>query len=149
MASLVDLVHKDPPAPQVGVQKALMQYTFGISRYYFSQNAPYLTRKGEVSRVFRAFKFWTKFSCLSFVLCSKSCYIRPRYVASVEYDVMAWEHILMSQHGNIGWYLNPLCANFFRGCINIYLHFMSLLQTNMTQVLTILPQVRPGLAYST
>ena len=47
-----------------------------------------------------------------------------------------------------GWF-NPLRAKFFKGNINIYLHFMSLLHTNMTQVLKIIPQVRPGPTYST
>ena len=37
--------------------------------------------------------------------------------------------------------------NFCRGNINIYLHFMSLLHIDMTQVLMIIPQVRPGSAY--
>ena len=46
-------------------------------------------------------------------------------------------------------YLNPLRANFFRGNINIYLYFMSIPHIDMTQVLKILPQVRPGLTYST
>ena len=45
--------------------------------------------------------------------------------------------------------LNPLHAKFFRGNINIYLHFMSLLHIDMTHVLKILPQVRPGPTYST
>ena len=36
-----------------------------------------------------------------------------------------------------------------RGNINIYLHFMSLLQIDMTQVLKILPRVRAGVTYST
>ena len=50
----------------------------------------------------------------------------------------------------ISWnYVNPSRAKFFRGGINIYLHFMSLLHINMTQVLKILPQIRPGLTYST
>ena len=44
---------------------------------------------------------------------------------------------------------NPLRAKFFRENINIYLHFMSLLHIDMTHVLKILPQVRPGLTYST
>ena len=38
--------------------------------------------------------------------------------------------------------LNPLRAKFFRGNINIYLHFMSFLRTGTTQVLKILTQVR-------
>ena len=46
-------------------------------------------------------------------------------------------------------YLNSLRAKFCRGNINIYLHFMSLLHIDMTQVLKILPQVTPGPTYST
>ena len=46
---------------------------------------------------------------------------------------------------------NSLRAKFLRGKINIYmyLHFMSLLHIDMTQVLKILLQVRPGPTYST
>ena len=36
--------------------------------------------------------------------------------------------------------VNPLRAKFFRGNINIYVHFMSFLHINLTQVLKILPQ---------
>ena len=45
--------------------------------------------------------------------------------------------------------INPICAEFFRGNIIIYLHFMSLLHIDKTKVLKILPQVRPGPTYST
>ena len=45
--------------------------------------------------------------------------------------------------------INPLRAKFFWGNINIYLHFMSFLHIDLTQVRKILPQVRPGLIYST
>ena len=45
--------------------------------------------------------------------------------------------------------LNPLHAKFFRGNINIYLHFMSFLHTNKTQVVEIPHRVRQGTAYST
>ena len=45
--------------------------------------------------------------------------------------------------------LNSLRAKFFGGNINIHLHFMSLLHIDMTQVLKILPQARPGPTYST
>ena len=38
---------------------------------------------------------------------------------------------------------------FFRGNINIYLHFVSFLHIDMTQVLNILPKLRPGPTYST
>ena len=45
--------------------------------------------------------------------------------------------------------INPLHAIFFRENINIYLHFMSFLHTNKTQVVEIPPRVRQGPAYST
>ena len=38
--------------------------------------------------------------------------------------------------------LNPLQAKFFLGNIKLYLHFISLPHTDMTQVIEILPQVR-------
>ena len=41
--------------------------------------------------------------------------------------------------------INSLRAKFCRGNTYIYLHFMSLLHIDMTQVLKILPQVRPDL----
>ena len=47
------------------------------------------------------------------------------------------------------WVSSPLCAKFFRGNINIYLHFMSFLHIYMTQVVEILPQARRGPTYST
>ena len=40
--------------------------------------------------------------------------------------------------------INPLHATFFKGNMNIYLHFMSLVNINMTQVIEILPQIRQG-----
>ena len=45
--------------------------------------------------------------------------------------------------------INPLRAIFCWGNINIYLHFMSLLHIDLTQLLKFLSQVRPGLIYST
>ena len=45
--------------------------------------------------------------------------------------------------------LNPLSAKFFRGNINRYLHFMSYLHANTTQVVEISPRARQGPAYST
>ena len=46
-------------------------------------------------------------------------------------------------------FFNPLLVIFFRENINIYLHFMSFLQINKTQVVEIPPRVRQGPAYST
>ena len=59
-----------------------------------------------------------------------------------------------SQQGNKGqlisvWHINPLHAIFFRENINIYLHFISFLHINKTQVVEIPPWVRQGPAYST
>ena len=45
--------------------------------------------------------------------------------------------------------LTPLRARFLRENINIYLHFLSFLHTDKTQVVEILPRVRQGPAYST
>ena len=39
-------------------------------------------------------------------------------------------------------FINPLRAKFFRGNINIYLHFVSFLHIDTMQVVEILPQVR-------
>ena len=46
-------------------------------------------------------------------------------------------------------HINPLCAKFLRENITIYLHFMSFLHTNKTQVVEIPPRVRQEPAYST
>ena len=45
--------------------------------------------------------------------------------------------------------INPWRAKFLRENINIYLHYMSFLHTNKTQVAEIPPRVRQGPAYST
>ena len=44
--------------------------------------------------------------------------------------------------------VNPLRAKFFRGNINIYLHFVSFLHFGTTQVVEILPQIRQEPTYS-
>ena len=45
--------------------------------------------------------------------------------------------------------INPLRAKFFRGNINIYLHFVSFLHIDTTQVVESLPQIRQEPTYST
>ena len=42
---------------------------------------------------------------------------------------------------------NSLRAKFFRGNINMYLHFISFLHTDMPKIVEILPRIRPGLTY--
>ena len=46
-------------------------------------------------------------------------------------------------------YINPLRAKLFKGSINIYLHFVSFLHIDTTQVVEILPQVSQEPTYST
>ena len=64
-----------------------------------------------------------------------------------------WWHHRLSSYTGIAWLrascLNPLCAKFFRGNINIYLHFVSFLHIDATQVFEILPQIRQEPTYST
>ena len=55
-------------------------------------------------------------------------------------------HVHLSQKTNE--VFNPLHATFFSGNKNIYLHFMSFLHMDMTQVVEILPQVRQGPTHS-
>ena len=45
--------------------------------------------------------------------------------------------------------LSPLRAKFYRGNINIYIHFVSFLDIDTTQVDDILPQIRQEPTYST
>ena len=45
--------------------------------------------------------------------------------------------------------INPARAKFFKGNINIYLHFVSFLRIDSTQVVEILPQIRQEPTYST
>ena len=45
--------------------------------------------------------------------------------------------------------INPLHAKFFRVSINIYLHFVSFLHIDTTQVVETLPQIRQEPTYST
>ena len=46
-------------------------------------------------------------------------------------------------------HFNPLHAKFFRGNINMYLHFVSFLHIDTTRVVEILPQIRQEPTYST
>ena len=46
-------------------------------------------------------------------------------------------------------HINPLCAKFFRGNINIYLHFVLFLHIDATQEVEIFPHIRQEPTYST
>ena len=45
--------------------------------------------------------------------------------------------------------LHAKFAKFFRENINMYLHYMSFLHTDMQKIIEILPHIRPGLIYFT
>ena len=60
----------------------------------------------------------------------------------------SWE-VLQSVSCEQIYSINPLPAKFFRGNINIYLHFVSFLHIDTTQVVEILPQIRQEPTYST
>ena len=51
--------------------------------------------------------------------------------------------------GRCGSNFNPLHAKFFRGNINIYLHFVLFLHIDTALVIEILPQIRQEPTYST
>ena len=61
------------------------------------------------------------------------------------------ERIIMTHTLRFIWEVgfNPLRAKFFRGNINIYLHFVSFHHTDTTQVVEILPEIRQESTYST
>ena len=71
----------------------------------------------------------------------------PKWILNLygEHDIRTIPHA--SPRLNV--HFNPLRAIFFRGNINMYLYFMSLLHIDMKQALKILPQIRPGPTYST
>ena len=61
-----------------------------------------------------------------------------------------WKNLIIAaQHGTQKFVFNSLRAKFFRGNINIYLHFVSFLHIDSTQVVEILPQIRQEPTYST
>ena len=76
---------------------------------------------------------------------------RMRACLNVEPCIVASKHRCTTMHRWIATPLgvNPLRAKFFRGNINIYLHFVSFLHTNKTKVVEIPPRVREWPAYST
>ena len=56
--------------------------------------------------------------------------------------------VYFHEHFAIAIAFNSLCAKFFRGNINMYLHFMSFLHTDMPMIIEILPHIRAGLTNS-
>ena len=74
------------------------------------------------------------------------CYEHNGDKAEIEHDGRhSWLQVMMSCVRCI----NPLHAKFFRGNKNIYLHFMSILYIDMTQVIGIFPHERPRLVFFT
>ena len=99
---------------------------------------------------------WMKHTCLAYVYDKRiiegnihdTLYKDVRYAFGMTIsNAFKAENTFSMFCGGYG-FINPLRAKFFRGNINIYLHFMSLLHIDLTQVLQMLPQVRPGPTYS-
>ena len=76
---------------------------------------------------------------VSFHLCGLS----PNRGQTIPWTNVDPIHIIRPQ-----WF-NPLRAKFFRGNINIYLHFVSFLHIDTTWVVEILPKIRQKPTYST
>ena len=70
-------------------------------------------------------------------------YIQPEEVLLIELPLVEMFAVL------VGLLLNPLHAKFYRGNINIYLHFVSFLHIDIMQVVDIFPQIRQEPTYST
>ena len=65
------------------------------------------------------------------------------------YFINLYVYIYIRSHPSWNEAFNPLRAKFFRGNINIYLHFVSFLHIDATQVVEILPQVKQEPTHST
>ena len=75
--------------------------------------------------------------------------IRQVQAPQASYLQIMWNHEVTCQISEWWDNFNPLRAKFFRGNINIYLHFVSFLQIDTTQVVEILPQIKQEPTYST
>ena len=82
------------------------------------------------------------------VLC-KACWYWFRYwLGAWWHQANTWSNFALSLCV-WGLHFNPLRAKFFRGNINIHLHFVSFLHIDTTHVVEILPQIRQEPTYST
>ena len=70
------------------------------------------------------------------------------HTSQVQLEASSFLLLLLSAQ-NMDAFLNPLRAKFFRGNINIYLHFVLFLHINTTQVVEIFPQIRQEPTYLT
>ena len=90
-----------------------------------------------------------------YVICLISRSLRSRWVRSANKKPGSSSSFTFltqnppSQSRSVTSFINPLHAKFCRENINMYLHFMSLRHIDMTQVLKILPHVRPRPTYAT
>ena len=80
------------------------------------------------------------------LICTTLCFYFANYVLLLLVLFQCYNLVKWQIHLNC---FNPLRAKFLRENINIYLHFMSFLHTNKTQVAEIPPGVRRSPAYST
>ena len=83
--------------------------------------------------------FCSKFSC---EIRNQKTFVQWNYNFRHEIHTILW-------HSDVILRLSALRVNFCRGNINMYLHFMSFLHTNMPKIIEILPSIRAGLTYFT
>ena len=74
---------------------------------------------------------------------------RSQGISSHNINQVGLELIPASTPEGLGERVSDLRATFFGEKINIYLHFMSFLHTNKTQIVEMPPRVKQGPAYST
>ena len=96
------------------------------------EDTPYLAVMGELWSVFcEAFgENWTCNNCTAL------------YVFRWTLEGVEISYSVLGQSTSYYIHINPLRAKFFKRNINIYLHFVSFLHIDMTQVVEILHQIR-------
>ena len=85
-------------------------------------------------------------TCAAYIFCTETALLKVQNDLLMAIDTYVGGVLILS---DLSAAFNPLRAKFLRENINIYLHFMSFLHTNKTQVAEIPPRVRRGSAYST
>ena len=92
---------------------------------------------------------WSEVCLLTVFKCQSRKYTKPNLIINVHADSTSHNSAKPSVGTMLmGKLIFLLRAKFFRGNINIYLHFVSFIHIDMIQVLKILPQVREGPTHS-
>ena len=92
---------------------------------------------------------WRGALMFSLIYASINDWVNNREAGDLKHQHGHYDVIVMHIYWHSSLSINPLRAKFFRENIDIYLHFMSFLHINKTQVVEIPPWVRQWPAYST